>query len=494
MSVEPSLDVPASKAEEQRLSMLTPVAYSESSMPSLRLVRSSRLARRIAKILFLLLILTILLMMFAPWQQSVTGTGNVLAYSPDQRQQVIQATIKGKLSRWGDEIYENAKVKKGQVIAEISDLDESYSARLEMQLLNSRQAVTAAEQHLEASQRALEAAKTIVHSYQDQVQAYETVKRETIAAQDSYIEVADKKVKAEQQKLLELEAAIPQLQAEYDRMKTLYGENNISLQKVQEVQRKLKEAQSKVKGAEFYYAAAKDELAGKQSERNAKVQKAQADIDKTKAMLKKANGDVSKAESDIAKSRQELNKAQKDVLDMQVKVSRQESQVIKAPFDGYIVQITPNLGTAILKQGDPICTIVPFTTDRSVQIWLDGNDAPLVEPGRHVRLQFEGWPAIQFAGWPSVAVGTFGGEVISVDSIDDGRGKFRILVRPDPDDQPWPQDRFLRQGVRANAWVLLNKVPLWYEVWRKLNGFPPSISLEESGQKDSKNKPPKLPK
>ncbi|QDU49552.1 HlyD family secretion protein [Gimesia panareensis] len=494
MSVKPSLDVPASQAEEQRLSMLTPVAYSESSMPSLRLVRSSRLARRIAKVLFLMLIATILLMMFAPWQQSVTGTGNVLAYSPDQRQQVIQATIKGKLARWGDEIYENAQVQKGQVIAEIRDLDESYAARLDMQLLNSRQAVTAAQQHLEASQRALEASKTIVDSYRDQVQAYETVKQETIAAQDSYIEVAAKKVKAEQQKLLELEAAIPQLQAEFDRMKTLYAENNIALQKLQEVQRKLKEAMSKAKGAEFYYAAAKDELAGKQSERNAKIQKAQAEIDKAKALLRKANGDVSKAESDIAKSRQELNKAEKDVLDMQVKVSRQQNQIIKAPFDGYIVHITPNLGTAILKQGDPICTIVPFTKDRSVQIWLDGNDAPLVEPGRHVRLQFEGWPAIQFAGWPSVAVGTFGGEVVSVDAIDDGRGKFRILVRPDPDDQPWPQDRFLRQGVRANAWVLLNQVPLWYEVWRKLNGFPPSISLEEPGQKSSKSKPPKLPK
>lgn len=489
-----SLDVPASQAEEQRLSMLTPVAYSESSMPSLRLARSSRLARKVAKILFGILVVTIFLMVFAPWQQSVKGTGNVLAYSPDQRQQVIQATINGRIARWGDQIFENAKVTKGQVIAEIRDLDESYAARLDMQLLNSQQGVIAANQHLEASQQALEAAKTIVESYQDQVQAFETVKRETIAAQNAYIEVADKKVKAEQQKLLELQAALPQLQAEYDRMKTLYEEKNVSLQKLQEVNRKLKEATSKAKGAEFYFAAAKDELAGKQSERNAKVEEAQAKIDKAKAMLKKANGDVSKAESDIAKSRQELNKAEKDVLDMQVKVSRQESQVIKAPFDGYIVQITPNLGTAILKQGDPICTIVPFTTDRSVQIWLDGNDAPLVEPGRHVRLQFEGWPAVQFAGWPSVAVGTFGGRVVSVDSIDNGLGKFRILVRPDPNDKPWPQDRFLRQGVRTNAWVLLNQVPLWYEVWRNLNGFPPAVSLEEPGQKNNKVKVPKLPK
>lgn len=494
MTAEQQLDTPASQTEQKRWSMLVPVAYSESSMPALRLARSSRLVRKIATCLFVTLLLTIVLMAFAPWQQSVTGTGNVLAYAPDQRQQVIQAPIKGRIARWGDHIFENARVDQGQVIAEISDLDESYAERLDLQLMNSQQSVTAAGQQLEASQRALDAAKTIVESYQAQVQAYETVKRETIDAQDAYIEMAAKKVKAENQKLVEYEAALPQLQAEYDRMKTLQAENNISLQKLQEVNRKLKEATSKAKGAEFYYGAAQDELSGKQSERKAKIEKAQADIDKTKAMLRKANGDVSKAESDIAKAQQGLNKAEKELLDMRVKVSRQETQVIKAPFDGYIVQITPNLGTGILKEGDPICTIVPYTTERSVQVWLDGNDAPLVEPGRPVRLQFEGWPAVQFAGWPSVAVGTFGGTVVSVDATDNGNGKFRILVRPDPSDKPWPQDRFLRQGVRANAWVLLKRVPLWYEVWRKLNGFPPVVSINEPGQKSNKSKPPKLPK
>tara|TARA_R110002111_G_scaffold262694_1_gene340140 strand:- start:68742 stop:70226 length:1485 start_codon:yes stop_codon:yes gene_type:complete len=494
MPAKQQLDAPASQTEQQRWSMLVPVAYSESSMPALRLARSSRLARRFARFLFVTLLLTIILMAFAPWQQSVTGTGNVLAYAPDQRQQVIQAPIKGRIARWGDKIFENARVDKGQVIAEISDLDESYAERLDLQLMNSQQSVTAAGQQLEASQRALDAAKTIVEAYQAQVQAYEIVKRETIAAQDAYIEMVAKKVKAENQKLVEYEAALPQLQAEYNRMKTLQAENNISLQKLQEVSRKLKEASSKAKGAEFYYGAAQDELSGKQSERKAKIEKAQADIDKTKAMLRKGNGDVSKAESDIAKAQQGLNKAEKELLDMRVKVSRQETQVIKAPFDGYIVQITPNLGTGILKEGDPICTIVPYTTERSVQVWLDGNDAPLVEPGRPVRLQFEGWPAIQFAGWPSVAVGTFGGTVVSVDATDDGNGKFRILVRPDPADIPWPQDRFLRQGVRTNAWVLLKQVPLWYEVWRKLNGFPPAVSIDEPGQKSNKSKPPKLPK
>ena len=109
---------------------------------------------------------------------------------------------------------------------------------------------------------------------------------------------------------------------------------------------------------------------------------------------------------------------------------------------------------------------------------MNGNDAPLITPGRLVRLQFEGWPAIQFVGWPAVAVGTFGGKVLLVDSTDNGQGKFRILVVPDPNDEPWPSNRWLRQGVRANGWVLLNEVSLGFEFWRQFNGFPPVIAME----------------
>jgi len=124
-------------------------------------------------------------------------------------------------------------------------------------------------------------------------------------------------------------------------------------------------------------------------------------------------------------------------------------------------------------------TLVPETTDRAVEIWVNGNDAPLISAGSTVRLQFEGWPAVQFVGWPSVAVGTFGGKVALVDSTDDGQGKFRLLVVPDESEQAWPDARFLRQGVRAKGWVLLNQVSLGYEIWRQLNGFPPVISPAE---------------
>jgi multidrug resistance efflux pump len=478
---------------EPRHSSLYPVAYDEASLPALRMARSSRFARRVALTLMLILVAMIALTVVAPWQQSVKGYGTVIAYAPLERQQVLEAPIKGRVIRLGENIFENARVKKGEVIAEIQDLDEGYSGRLANQVKNSEAQVAAAKLQLEASKRSFDAALTVTHAYEAQVVAYHTVFDDTIAAQNAYVSMAEEKVRAEERQLEEYKAAIPQLQAEFDRSKSLYEGGNLALQKFQEVERKLNEARAKVSRAEAYVASAKAELEGKIRDRSAKIEKARIDIDYARATLRKAESDANKADADVSKAQQELSKAEKELIETQIKVARQENQIVTAPFDGFLVKITPNLGTALVKEGDPLCTIVPDTKDRAVQIWLDGNDAPLVEPGRHVRLQFEGWPAIQFSGWPSVAVGTFGGEVISVDATDDGKGKFRALVRPAADDIDWPQDRFLRQGVRAHGWVLLNRVPLWFEVWRNLNGFPPVVSVD-APEKEDKSKPPKLPK
>jgi len=475
----------------QRRTPLAPVAYSESLMPALRLTRSSRIARQISNVMLVGLAITTLLMTLAPWQQSLSGNGTVLAYAPDQRPQVVQSPVSGRFVRWGADIYENARVEEGQEIVELGDIDEGYTERLRQQLVNSQRELEATRDGLEASKRALLDAKRVVDAYQDQVIAYTTVRRETEAAQDAFVEMARKKIQAEQQQLVEYQAALPQLEAEYERMNTLQIEGNVSLQRYQEIQRKVQEQLAKIRRGEAYVQSAESELEGKIREREAKIQKAQVDIDYAEATLRKSRGDVSKAEGDVAKMEQAYNKSEKDLRDMEVTVSRQASQVVRAPFDGFLVEINPNVTTAILRQGDPIATIVPETTDRSVQLWLSGNDAPLVNAGRHVRLQFEGWPAIQFTGWPSVAVGTFGGEVISVDATDDGQGRFRVLVQPDLDDNPWPSEQFLRQGTRANGWVLLEQVPLWFEVWRRLNGFPPIIEMEGYGKVP---KSPKLPK
>lgn len=481
----------ASNGHRQRY-LLAPAAYNETAMPSLKLARSSRIARKIGKYLLVMLVFSFCMVAVAPWQQSVTGSGSVVAYSPRERPQIIESPIEGKVVEWGENIFENAHVKKGQLIVKVSDIDELYLYRLESQEQAANDRITAMGQLLDANKQSATAALEVVKSVSLQLKAYREVKTQVIAGAEAAIDSAKNKITAADRQLDEHQAALAQIQADFKRQETLFKEMITSQLKFQETERKLKETEAKVGKAMAYWESAKNDLIEKERSRDAKAQKAQAEIDYASAALSKAQADAAKAQSEVAKAESEIQKATEDYLKLQTQVSRQRSQEVRAPFDGFLTEISPNMGGRILKKSEQLCVIVPDTSDRAVQVWLDGNDAPLVEPGRHVRLQFEGWPAVQFAGWPSVAVGTFGGEVVSVDATDNGKGKFRILVMPDETRHKWPQDRFLRQGVRANGWVLLNRVPLWYEIWRNMNGFPPVISMDEPKSKDGKK--PKLPK
>ncbi len=423
-----------------------------------KLACSSRVARRAAWLLIFVLGLLIVAFVLAPWQQNVTGTGRVVAFSPLAREQTVEVPVKGRIVRFTDKIAEGMHIAKGEFIAEIRDLDPELFERLKDQLA--------------AKQRQLAAYELVVKVYGEQVSALEMARKEIIAAADQYIEMAQQKEMAAKRDLDAAQAALYQERLNYDRQHSLWKDGLASTLKVQMQERKLKEAEAKEQRAVNYVAAAANEVAAKQFERNAKEREAAVKIDSARASLRKARADVAKLE--------------KEVSELQVKVARQKSQVITAPIDGFVFRVHRVQGGQIVKQGEPLLTIIPNTEDRAVEIWLDGNDAPLVSPGRHVRLQFEGWPAVQFSGWPSVAVGSFGGTVAMVDATDDGKGKFRVLVVPDEQDEDWPDARFLRQGVRAHGWVLLERVTLGFEVWRRLNGFPPVVDVKEPSKKGGK--------
>lgn len=199
------------------------------------------------------------------------------------------------------------------------------------------------------------------------------------------------------------------------------------------------------------------------------------------------------AKMELAKLESEEAAALADMSRIDVRLSRQEQQTISAPIDGTIVRILKNsaAGVDFVHSGEPLAILVPQTSSRIVEVWISGNDIPWVTAGKGVALQFEGWPTIQFSGLPQISVGTFFGEVKLVDALDDGQGNFRILVSP-KNEQDWPSPEFLRQGVRAYAWVLLGDVPLGYEIWRRFNGFPPSNLPKDVYQ--NKDKKPKKSK
>ncbi len=173
----------------------------------------------------------------------------------------------------------------------------------------------------------------------------------------------------------------------------------------------------------------------------------------------------------------------------ETKLSRQQTQHVLAPRNGRILRVNPaGENVTVVKAGDILATFVPEQQEPMVELYIRGLDAPLVYPGRDVRLQFEGWPAIQFSGWPSISAGTFAGEVLAVDPSLSNNGKFRVLIHPKPGEH-WPDEHYLRLGTRVQGWILLDTVALGYELWRQLNGFPPENNLSTASDNPTAAKP-----
>lgn len=183
--------------------------------------------------------------------------------------------------------------------------------------------------------------------------------------------------------------------------------------------------------------------------------------------------------------RSKVAAARAELKQVEVRLNRQRSQMIVAPRAGTILNVASGGRATYVKQGDQLATFIPRNVERAVHLFVDGRDAALVEEGRDVRLQFEGWPAVQFSGWPSVAVGTFGGEVAVVNRGAAPSGRFRITVVPDPEEPPWPEERFVRLGAKAQGWILLDTVRLGYELWRQMNNFPPDFQSTGGAGGDS---------
>jgi len=226
---------------------------------------------------------------------------------------------------------------------------------------------------------------------------------------------------------------------------------------------KLQETNAKIVSAKNKYLQSQQEFLNTQIELNAKRAEYLEKISKVRSDLNDAIAGLANAQADLAKLKNEYT-------NMKI---RNEQYVCRAPQDGLVVKaLKAGIGETI-KEQEAVVTIMPSDPEVAVELYVKPMDVPLLSIGRKVRLEFDGWPAIQFSGWPSVAVGTFGGEIAVIDAVDSKAGKYRVLVKPDPQDEPWPKQ--LRQGSGVFGWAMLDDVPVWYEIWRQLNGFPPSL-------------------
>ncbi len=168
------------------------------------------------------------------------------------------------------------------------------------------------------------------------------------------------------------------------------------------------------------------------------------------------------------------------LIKSQAGLSRQQNQLIYADRSGYIVSTLASSQTKIVKPGDTLASFAPDATQFAAEIYVDGNDIPLIKIGQSVRLIFDGWPSVQFSGWPSVSIGTFPGVVKVIDYAVSANGGFRVIIIPDKNSL-WPNRNYLRLGTQVHGYIQISQVKLGYELWRQLNGFP--ISIKDKGGK-----------
>ncbi len=414
------------------------------------LVRTPRALRVLGQLLAVFVALTAMALIVVPWQQSVSGTGRVVAFAPLERQQEIEAPIEGRVTRWN--VHEGSRVKVGELLLELTDNDPSILLRLgeEREAVHARRTATIAR----------------VNSIVARQKALESSRQAGIRGAASRVMMAQERVKAARQSLEGARAGQLAAKLNLERQTKLLEQGLASQRTLELAQLEAVRTVTDSERALATLQAAQGEEGALEADRLRVEHDLTAALDDARASEAAALAEEANAAGELAR--------------IEVRLARQSTMEVRAPIEGTVLRVLPGQGGAFVKAGDPLLTLIPDTREPAVELWVDGNDMPLLSDGRDVRLQFEGWPAVQFTGWPSVAVGTFGGKVALIDATDDGSGRFRILVKPDGD-EAWPTRLYLRQGVRVKGWVLLKQVKLGYELWRRFNGFPPTVALKEPG-------------
>lgn len=418
------------------------------TIPPLSAARLLNRADRHARFSRIVLALGVALVvvLFLPWQQNVQGKGVVTALRPQDRPQVVPTVIAGRIERW--HVAEGQYVTRGTLLVEISEVKEAYLdpntlTRYKEQRDAKRSAVTAKRAKVEALTRQVEALERSrefgIAKARTKVALYEAA----VAAAVTDSLVADRQLQRNQQ---------------------LFDEGLKSRAELEGYLTKQQSANAKLVEKRQELEAARVELSGVVAEYDEKIAKASSDLSATRAEIGEGVGEVAKLENQVA------------ALEIRNGLYR-----IVAPQDGFVVRAQRSGIGEQLKEGDPVVTIMPADPQQAVELFVRPMDVPLLRTGRKVRLQFDGWPALQFSGWPSVAVGTFGGEIAAIDLTASADGSYRVLVVPDPADEPWPKQ--VRVGSGVLGWAMLDTVRVWFELWRQLNGFPPSVSPNDPAAK-----------
>lgn len=409
--------------------------------------------------------LILIIVLFLPWTQNVSGNGYVTTLTPDQRPQTIQSPIPGRIEKW--HVKEGDYVTKGDTILFISEIKTEYQDPRLVERTN---------QQREAKSRSVVSYQEKVKTLKGQVRALMNERTLKLSQARNKLKQTHFKVKSDS---IDLQAAKTNLdiaQKQYDRTVTLQNEGLKAVTDVEKKHLKLQETQAKLISQENKLLASQNS-----------VMNAQLEISRITAEYS----------NKIAKSRSERFTAESNQFEAEAQVSKLDNQsssykirnemyYITAPQNGYINKAIKGGIGETFKEGEKLVGIMPANYDLAVETFVNPIDLPLMHIGESVRVQFDGWPAIFFSGWPNASYGTYAGKIVAIETFISVNGKFRILIAPDDTENSWPEN--VRVGSGAYTIALLEDVSIWYELWRQLNGFPPNYYTPEDGQvkKDKK--------
>lgn len=429
---------------------------------TLRKVEAKRSSRVLTRLL-LYSSAVILLVMFLPWTQNVRSDGKITTLEPNQKPQFINSAIAGRIEKWY--VREGQQVKKGDTIVKLSEIKDSY---LDPNLIDN-------------TGKQLDLTKQKANSYQDKIDAQQQQLKALKEQRDLLLE---QNIIKQQQTTLNLENDSSVYIAskinyetalyQYNRMDSLYKKGLKSLTDLEKRNLTQQEAKAYAISAKNKWLNTKNDLI------NLKIEKSNIDM-KYQTESAKIQAEVFTSLSTKLETETSVNKLENTYTNYSI---RNGMYYILAPQDGYVSQTLHSGIGEIVKEGSSLLSIMPNEYQLAIELYVDPIDLPLMTIGGEVKIQFDGWPAIVFSGWPNASHGTYDGKIYAIDQAISANGKFRILVSEDSSHYKWPEQ--VRYGSGTRNMMMLQDVPVWYELWRKINGFPPEFYANEKKENDKK--------
>lgn len=430
---------------------------------ALKSVIKEKSSKKIVRVFYVFFFLAVVFM-FIPWTQNVRSNGKLITLRPEQRPQTINTIIAGRIEKWY--VKDGDIVKKGDTLLFISEVKDGY---FDPKLV-------------ERTKDQIRVKEQSVKTYGDKVVSLDN-------RIDALIESGKLKLQQAQIKLKQTRLKLISDSIDYQVARNNYDIAKDQFERFEKLTKEGLKSQTDLEIRKVSMQRAQGSMISAQQ----KLLQSRNDIIDAKVELSsieaKYRDEISKAESDKFSAMTSMFETEVDVTKLQTQSAnysiRNGMYVITAPQDGVVTKVIQSGIGETVKQGEEVLTIMPRVYDLAIEMYILPMDLPLIHKGQKVRIQFDGWPAIVFSGWPNTSHGTYGGEVFAVDNFAQEDGTFRVLISPDTSDYSWP--KALRVGGGTNSMILLKDVPVWYELWRIINGFPPDF-YKKSDVKANKDK------